>query len=317
MLLQQFNRNIIFEKKSTMIEILFKILPILLISIIGYLLKVFKIFTKDHADIFLKLVFYIAIPALILISFSNVQLHTKYALLPVSSAIIILTIYLISSLAGKLFKLPRQSFGTFLVGTMILNTGFLLPYIIAVYGDEGLARILIFDFSNGFLAYTFVYFIACKYGMNGYNKKHLLKKFIFATPFWGLTFGIIINLSDFKIPDIAYNLLEQLGNLTIPLLMLSIGIYFTPKAVKVFPMLTAILIRSGVGLLLGYFSVLIFGFEGLTKSIVLIASAAPIGFNTLTYASMEKLDKEFAASMVSYSILLGLIFIPVLIFILG
>ncbi len=300
-----------------MIEILLKIFPIILIFAVGYLLKIFKIFTKNHADIFLKLVFYIAIPALFLISFSNVQLHGKYALLPVSSALIILTIYLISSFTGKLFILPRQSFGTFLVGTMILNVGFLLPYIIAVYGDEGLARILIFDFSNGFLAYTFVYFIACKYGKNDYNKKLLFKKFIFATPFWALIIGIIINLTDTKIPMPAYNFLEQLGNLMIPLLMLSIGIYFTPKAVKVFPMITAIIIRSGVGFLLGYLLVLLFGFEGLTKSIVLIASAAPIGFNTLTFASMEKLDKEFAASMVSFSILAGLIFVPVLIFILG
>ena len=300
-----------------MTEILLKILPIILIFVLGYFLKLLKIFTKDHADIFLKLVFYIAIPALILVSFSNIQLSAKYALLPVSSAIIILSTYLISSLAGKLFKLPRQSFGTFLVGTMILNIGFLLPYIIAIYGDEGLARILIFDFSNGFLAYTFVYFIACKYGKNRYSKKLLLKKFVFATPFWGLIFGIIINLSEVKIPILAFNFLEQLGNLAIPLLMISIGIYFTPKAVKIFPMITAIFIRSGIGLIIGYLLVLLFEFEGLTQTIVLIASAAPIGFNTLTYASLEKLDKEFAASMVSFSILLGLIFVPVLIFILG
>ena len=41
---------------------------------------------------------------------------------------------------------------------------------------------------------------------------------------------------------------------------------------------------------------------------------APTGATTLTYSALEDLDIEFASSLVSYSILFGLFFIPILIY---
>jgi len=55
----------------------------------------------------------------------------------------------------------------------------------------------------------------------------------------------------------------------------------------------------------------------LTRMIVLLGSSAPIGFNTITFASMEELDKEFAASLVSASIVTGIIYVPLFIFFMG
>jgi hypothetical protein len=67
-------------------------------------------------------------------------------------------------------------------------------------------------------------------------------------------------------------------------------------------------------LLLGIAFINLFNLQGLSKIVVLIMSSAPAGINTLTYSSMENLDNEFAASVVSYSTLIGMVFIPVLIY---
>ncbi len=99
--------------------------------------------------------------------------------------------------------------------------------------------------------------------------------------------------------------------------MLSLGIYFSPKLVKIFPLISAIVIRMLFGLLLGFFFVELLNLEGLTRLIILIGSAAPVGYNTLTFSSLENLDKEFAASLVSFSILIGIVFIPILISVLS
>lgn len=69
-----------------------------------------------------------------------------------------------------------------------------------------------------------------------------------------------------------------------------------------------------LGLALGFIFVTIFNLEGINKIIILIASASPVGYNTLTFASLEKLDKEFASSVISYSILTGIILTPLLLF---
>ncbi len=73
----------------------------------------------------------------------------------------------------------------------------------------------------------------------------------------------------------------------------------------------------GVGLALGIALALIFNLHGVTRSVVVVCSALPIGFNTLIFANLENMDREFAATEVSISILIALFLIPYLIWLLG
>jgi predicted permease len=198
-----------------------------------------------------------------------------------------------------------------------MNIGFTLPFFITAYGKEGLVRASIFDFGNGLLAFTFVFYLACKYGDNKRDSKSMLKKLLYSPPLWALIISIILNLIHIKIPSFGINFFQLLGNMTVPLIMLSLGIYFSPRIVKLNALSSVIFIRMFIGLLLGLLFVYLFDLTGLNKIIVLIGASAPVGYNTLTFASMEKLDKEFAASIISYSILIGIILIPLLIFLLS
>ena len=72
-----------------------------------------------------------------------------------------------------------------------------------------------------------------------------------------------------------------------------------------------------VGLAAGVLLAAVIGAEGLTRTVIILCSAAPIGFTALTYSSMAKLDAELSASAVSISIIAGLIGIPILIILLG
>lgn len=296
--------------------LLIKLLPLLIIFLIGLFLRYRGIFNQKNGDDFIKLVFFVSLPGLIINSLTKVELNSDFAFLPLISAIIIFTIYFISLLTGKLFKLPKPTLGVFIIGTMILNNGFVIPFVFETFGDEGLARLMIFDFSNGLLTFTFVYFQACKYGNNNTSKKSSYKKFLYSPPIWALFAGILINITGVNMPAVLSDFFKIAGDLTIPLLMLTMGIYFKPKAIRMWPLFTGIFIRTGIGFALGFFLCYIFGLEGLNRTIVLISSAAPIGFNTLTFTSLEKLDREFAASLVSFGILAGVIVIPLLIMIL-
>ena len=300
-----------------MFEIIEKIIPIILIFLLGYFLKSTKLLKEENASLFLKVVFYISLPALIILSSSSIKLSADLIYLPLAPLAIIFITFFVSFLIGRLLNLPRPTMGVLLTGTMIMNMGFLLPFFIAAYGNEGLAMASLFDFGNGLLAYTLVYFLACKYGNNSYNAKAMLKKFIVSPPLWALAIAILLNLLHIKTSVVVNNFFQLLGNLTLPLIMLSLGIYFKPKITKFMPLSFAVLIRMFLGLLLGYAIVSLLNINGLSKSIILISSAAPIGYNTLTFASMEKLDIDFAASIVSYSLLIGIIITPLLLFLLN
>lgn len=186
----------------------------------------------------------------------------------------------------------------------------------AAFGDDGVARLLLFDFTNGLLVFSFIYYQAVKFGNKGAGNKTIIKKFLVSAPLWALFIAIILNLAQLKIPFTLYHFLDISGDMTIPLMMLSLGIFFNPKPHKIKLVAAGLFIRMGIGLGLGILLSWLFGLEGLNRTIVIIGSAAPIGFNTLTFASMEELDKEFAASLVSASILIGIFYTPFLIFLL-
>lgn len=299
-------------------EVVLKITPVILIFILGYVLKRINLLKKEDGDLLLKIVFYISLPALIFLSVTSINLSFEFIYLPIIAVLIIFITFFVSLVYGRMIlHLPNFSLGVFLIGSMIMNIGFNLPFFIAAYGEEGLARASIFDFGNAFLVLTFIYYLACRYGNQKSNFKMMVKKFILLPPIWALIISIMFNLTGVQTPNLIGNFFHMIGNLTIPLIMLSLGIYFNVKIVKFPALSSAIVIRMLFGLLLGFTFSKIFALEGMNRLIVIIAAAAPVGYNTLVFASLENLDKEFAASLVSFSILIGIFFIPFLILVLS
>jgi len=294
--------------------ILLKIIPVILLFLTGILFRSIGLLEIKHADIFMKLVFNLAFPALIVISVSSVTLKGHLALFPFISPLIILSVFILSYPFGKIvLKLERKSFGVFLAGTMIMNNGFILPFIIAAYGDEGLARLSLLDLGNAMTVFTFVYFLTCRYGENSRNTMEMAGKLIKSPPIWALLCGLFLNLNSMKLPGSLEKYCEFSGSMAIPLIMISIGIYFNTKIVKPAALISLISIRVIFGFTLGYAASSILGLEGIDRKIVLIVAASPAGYNTLVFSSLEKLDMEFAASAVSYSIAAAIIYIPAMI----
>jgi len=290
-----------------------KVIPIIIIFFLGYFLKKIKLFGSSTADILLKIVFYVTLPALTFFSGSTAILTLKFFYLPIIAIAVVLIIFSVSFPLSKKFNLPKATQGTFIVGTLIMNTGFTLPFVLAAYGNQGLAIYTIFDFGNTLMIFTFAYYFAIKYG-NKENSKIQIKKFLLLPPIWGLILGITYNLLKFELHPTAINFLEIVGKPTIFLVILSLGIYFSPKVTNLGKMLTVFSLRIGLGMTLGLLAVNLFNIEGIMRTLVVLFCGAPVGYNTLIFASLEELDKEFAASLVSISLLLGIIYVPILIY---
>ena len=301
-----------------MANIIIEIIPIVSIFIFGYLFRRFGILKNEDGDLLLKLIFYLSLPALILFSIVSVELSKEFLFIPFIAMWIILATFFVSLFIGKLIFTENKSLGTFLVGSVTMEVSFAIPFIVSTYGNEGMARLVLFDLGSSLLVFSFVYFIACRYGENTKNSNNkIMKKVIFSPPILAVIIAIAINLFNIQMPQVSLDLLKTLGNLTVPLIMLSVGIYFNPKLDKFLPLFSAVFIRMFIGLFVGFILINIFDLEGLSRVIVLIASASPICYNTLTFSSLEGLDKEFAANLISLSILIGFLLIPFLLFILN
>ena len=292
-------------------DFLLKILPVVFVFFLGFFLKKIKILKHDDGDLLLKLVFNITLPALVFMAMTSVKLSFQYLFLPLIAAIIILIIYFISFIISNKLKLNRATLGTFVIGSMIMNTGFVLPFIIARYDAEALAVFTIFDLGNMLMIYTFGYFIAMKYGENS-NLKIDLTRFLKLPPIWALLLGITFNLAGWKIGTATTNISNMLGKPTIFLTMLALGCYFQPYVQNIRKIIIVFSLRILGGLFLGVALTALFGLEGVTRSVIIICSSAPVGYNTLVLSSLENLDKDFAASLVSISLILGIIYVPIL-----
>jgi predicted permease len=291
-----------------------KIIPLILAFFVGVLAKRLKLLSKDDAPILLKFVLTVSLPALTIIAINNVRVSADMLLIPVFAIAVVLCMYGISNLANRGLKLPKQMFGSFLVGTMIMNTAYALPFFHAAFGDEGLARASLFDIGNTFMIFTFTYFNAIKYGDNPHTDKIAWNKFLKLPPLYAMLIAFLIKLGGISLPPVSLNFLALVGQPTTPLVMIALGLYFEPRRKNIGKAFLAIFIRMGLGLGIGYLLAMIFGLQGLTATTVIVCSALPIGFNTLIFANLENMDREFAATMVSFSIIIALFYLPLLIY---
>ncbi len=291
-----------------------KIIPLILAFFLGIAFKQLKLLKKEDAPILLRLVLTVTLPALTIIAVTNVQLVADMALIPFMAIAVVFCMYFISYFVGRRLNMPRPMFGSFLVGTMIMNTAYSLPFFAAAHGNEGLARASLFDIGNTFMIFTFTYYNAIKYGDNSHTDKIYWGKFLRMPPLWAMLIAFVWKAASIPLPPLAFNFFTLISQPTVPLVMIALGLYFDPKLKHLSKALIAVFIRMGVGLGIGIALATIFSFTGITRTVVIANSALPIGFNTLIFANLENMDSEFAATCVSISIFIALFYLPLLIY---
>lgn len=98
---------------------------------------------------------------------------------------------------------------------------------------------------------------------------------------------------------------------------MALGSLFNPTFQQFWPAAAIIATRMATGLLVGLVIVELLGLRGIDRSVLLILASTPVGFNTITFATLENLDKPFAASTVSLLLIISLILIPMILILTG
>lgn len=300
--------------------VLAKVTSIIFLFLLGYFLKRINFLTKDHASLFLKIVIFVALPALIIPSVATMQLSFSLLELPLIAILIMLILFSLGFFIVRFFSLSKQTTGTFLLSVMIMNLSFVLPFFLAVAGEEYVVYFLFFNLGHDILLFSFVYSLACFYGRKDgtvFGLRLTIKKLLSLPPLWALVVGVIFNFSNTPVPAILEPTLTIIGGLLVPLALLALGVYFEFTLEKPVLFSTALFLRMGVGFLLGQFFIWLFSLQGIEKMVVLLCSFAPIGFNTLVFSSLENLDKETAAQFVSFALFIGMIVYSIALLLLG
>lgn len=299
-----------------MAGILLQLLPIFVYFALGLGIRRWGIADRGHADFLLRFVFFVSLPLLILSSVSAVEFTADKAVLPLLNIGVNLGCFALTLLVGRLLKLERPALGTMLVCTTIVNNSFMFPFALAVYGQEGFADAILWDFGNAIMMATFVYAMAFRYGGESQHGWAMLLRILKAPLVWALAISVVLSLTRTPLPPLLLNVIDPLAAMMAPLILIALGIHTTTKFARLGLTLATVGIRMVFGLCCGILLASLVGLEGTTFKVVALCSGAPIGFNALTLCSMTKLDTELGASSVSLSIMAGLLWIPVLILLL-
>ena len=292
---------------------------------LGYLLSYKKWFSNRTADVFSKLVLNFSLPFSMFLNitanFSRDEFLSLFSgmVIPLLSMLVTL---LFTFLYRKIFRITETRQGTFSTMVTCSNTIFIgLPINLAIFGEISIPFVLLYYIINTTIFWTIgIYLIATdspqiEEARISFHPLVALKK-IFSPALIGFIIGLIWMLLSLRVPVIVNSFGTYLADLTTPLSMLSIGIMVYFNGVKNLKMNKDIL-----GVLIGRFIVspLIVWLIGqwitvptLMLQVFIIQSAMPVQNSVPILARNYHADEEFAASSMGYSVLLYMLYIPIL-----
>jgi len=294
-------------------EISFQLAPIFFFFLIGVLLRHSGLAEKSDGDFVLRLVFFVTLPLLILITLQDVTLSADKVWLPVANIVVNLLCLGAMLIATRPLGLSRSTRGSMAMNAMIANNSFMFPFVLAIYGETGFVDAVLFDFGNAIMVATVTYATAFNYSDEPFEKFSMLKRIGSGPLFWALAIGVILSVTGRALPPVIIDVIDPVAQMTSPLILIALGILFSLSFRQLRLVGLTLFIRMGLGFVFGFGLATLVGLEGQTFVIVALCSGAPIGFMALTFTSLARLDMELTTTAVSLSILLGLFYIPLLI----
>jgi malate permease and related proteins len=299
-----------------LMDTVLQFIPLIAVFLFGFLLRQTKQLNENDGSSLLKLVFYVGMPALIFLSILRVEFDSSLLLLSLLAPSVVLVSLVVLFILRKslLATLDYKVFGALLTGVVIMNTGFLVPFVEASFGAEGLARLAVIDAVNAITTVTLVYAVVVSLGREKTDRRYVINKLLVAPPLWALILALICKTLNISPSDTVMHTLDMVAGLVSPTILIALGLKFTLKIERPRVVLISLLLRFGLGAAIGIGFIKLFGLSGIDAQIVLFACLAPIGFNSITFSELEKLDIKFAASQVSVGLLIAMLAAPVILY---
>jgi len=254
-----------------------------------------------------QLVSYIGAPCLIFTTLINVEGLSKeigYMALAALTTISACTI-----LGAAILRIMRLPLRTYLAPIVFPNSGNMgLPLCLFAFGDTGLAL------GIGFFAVSAtIQLIFGQWLFSGLPTPIPLLK---APIPYAVIAGAALMFTEVDPPLFILNTTDLLGNFTIPLMMLTLGVSLARMRItKIKRTFILALLRLSLGGLVGFGLAEVFQFEGIERSVLIIQSMMPVAVFNYLFAKYYERDPEEVASLVVLSSVIGFALLPLIVFI--
>ncbi len=285
---------------------------------IGVVLRVTGLLSAADSRPLNTVLMYVALPALIFSSVYRADIDARLAMLPAIAWAVALVGLGIGWLLARLLKLEGPTAGAFIMACVFGNTGYMgYPVASALMGDAGLVRAIFSDvFGNTAAVISVGSLVAGFYGAQQV-KVNPLKEIVTFPPFLALAAALL--LRPVPLPDLVTSWLDAIGNVVIPVIMISVGLSLKPRALKGYlgPATVVTLVKLVVLPLvaLGLGAVLLQDPD--SRRVAVIEAGVPTMMLLMIMGQRYELDSDFIASAILMTMIGAIVTIPVMQLLLG
>jgi len=295
-----------------MLNIVTTIVPIFVVILLGWLARVYGFIRTDFIAPANRLVFYLAIPAMIFRSISKASLNGHFDGWAVGLALLsIFLVFCVAWIWGYFAHVPRSQRGSFIQDSFHGNMGYIGLAVSFYYlGREGFVRASILAgfmmILQNFLAVIALQVYAENNSLSS-NRWTAVLKIVGNPIILSALAGILVSAAAVPVPLVIGRCLDILSDLALPLALLIIGASLSFDMVR--SRLMAVLFTGLLKLLLlpgiGYALYRLFGLlpESSLPGVILLASPTA----TVTYVMAKEMggDSDFAVAAISLNTLLS------------
>lgn len=277
--------------------------------VIGLLLQQTKRFPENAAATLNLYVIYVALPALILVEIPKLSFSYE-ALIPVVAAwIIMIFSAVLTWCTARLMRWSRAITGALMLLIPLGNTGFVgIPLIEAHLGSKAIPYAILYDQLGTFVALnTYGVIVACVYSAGSTSARKILRSILIFPPFIALI--VAFGASVFVYPEWLAAALARFSSTLVPVVMVAVGLQWrltlTPEYLS--PLIVGLLYILFVSPVIACLGLWLLNIEGMVAQVVILEAAMPAMISAGVLAISHNLAPRFTASLVGYSLLIGLL----------
>jgi malate permease and related proteins len=248
----------------------------------------------------------IGTPCLVFSTFAKMTVPAGAFAATAAASLTILIGFLI--VASLVLKLCGLSLRTYLPSMAFPNTGNLgIPLTLYAFGSEGLAYAIVFLCFTSVMNFTIGQAIAA----GTMSWRAIIKMPII----YAVALGLAVTESGIAVPQFLNNTIGLLGSITVPLMLLMLGVSLGSLRVAAFPRAFMLsLLRVGMGAGLGFAVTALFGLHGAARAAIVMQSSMPAAVFNYLFALRWHNQPEEVAGIVVVSTLVTIATAPTLLY---
>lgn len=272
--------------------------------------------SAEHTrQVLTTVVYYMLLPAMVLevLWSADIGLHSfQYTLLGVGSiALAMLCIWMI----GVLFKFEDRRMGAMILAAAFPNVTYLgLPVLEQTFGGWARSVVIQMDlFATTPLLFTVGALVARHYGEETAEKPRPVWLFFNAPPFWAAALAVMLNMNGVVAPAWLLGVLQKLSAAVVPLMLFSLGLALSWKAVTVrnIPYIIPVMVIKMA--LMPLFAMVLVGYLPITgeyRAAAVLDLSMPSMLLGIVFCDRYRLDSSLYAMAVTVTTVISLIALP-------